>query len=850
MFKYTHPWQALCQTIDQRSKKQVNLEIPIEVSVVNEVKSQPSVTVSKDLADGNLTNFDPQPVGIPERTPVQSKDSEQDRTPSKDTWEISTAGSRDRLEEQSDNELVLKEVGEKESVFLKGPQLFAQSENSLEEDTPDLMEKTGGNVFATSNGSLVNSDYSYQSHENGTHLLPHNQNAPTLINSGSPVSVTPTSGIDGGNDVTIHATKVSVIQHTDVDDHDTPTHGEPFFSKTQHDEDWTHSTKLATIKREANFDLRTYHVEKKPTRLFSDVEEEKYKAVVIQGTVDDEMLTKERREVIRNQAMKKNATIAEKWASAEQLNMEEKPSLADSMQKQDEMKIPSTETNASPFSPSTAHSEGINTEQINFTAARQQFLEMEKSQPEVPMSPRPSTQTSRILNQSSTLSASMHSLHYKVDTSPGVAVQAVRVECLPDEEKEFLEKPFPKSNGTFIAEKATVENGDGGIFGKNQQTLPVCSSIEDLDSGLGEMPNDCSYGYTSDSGASTEIPNTGTNNSCAALESPELKRVSETPIQREIRLAVEREESLRKERGIKKSGSSEEMVEIRAKPLLSQLPPTSPFSKSKDKNRMVFFVQREIEMDSKREEKLKEEGKVQGLYDRGTPEEVEKRKKVFEQQIDHVPVVPQQSRHPKATSSASQHSVAVHSLPVEDSTIQGDSTEYKVILREYPDYQLNSKSNSKTNSSKMDPASHSTVTSLAENWPTLSEEPYILRPLKSQTTFLIEKEIEEEQRREEELRAQRQRWQPVGNLDSTSTPDSLNSTVNLMSPGQPTIAGTSNGDRTKGLTETIPKQERQKGKPWERKDDTSVLESTRVTRRQSTLAQRWEAGIFHNHLEE
>ncbi|XP_048470037.1 A-kinase anchor protein 2-like isoform X2 [Rhincodon typus] len=711
------------------------------------------------------------------------------------------------------------------------------------------MEKTEGNVFATSNGSLVNSDYSYQSLENGTHLLSHNPNATTLINSGSPVSVTPTSGIDGSNDVIIHATKVSVIQHTDVDNHDTPAHGDPFFSKTQHDEDWTHSTKLATIKREANFDLRTYHVEKKPTRLFSD-EEEKYQAVVIKGTVDDEMLTEERREIIRNQAMKKNATIAEKWASAEQLNMEEKPSLADSMQKQDEMKILSTETNASPFLSSTAHSEGINTEQINFTAARQQFLEMEKSQPEVPMSPRPSAQTSRILNQSSTLSESMHPLRYKVDTSPGVTLQAVRVECLPDEENEFLEKPFPKSNGTFIAEKATVENGDGGMFGKSQQTLPVCSSIEDLDSGLGEMPNDCSYGYTSDSGASTEILNTGTDNSGAALESPEVKRVSETPIQKEIRLAMEREDSLRKERGIKKSGSSEEMVEIRTKPLLSQLPPTSLFSKSKDKNWMVFFVQREIEMDSKREEKLKEEGKVQGLYDKGMPEEVEKRKKVFEQQIDDVPVVPQQGQHPKITSSASQDSVAVHSLPVEGSTIQGDSTEYKVILREYPDYQLNSKSNSKTNSSKIDPASHSTVARLVENWPTLSEEPYILRPLKSQTTFLIEKEIEEEQHREKELQAQRQRWQPVGNLDSTSTPDSLNSTVNLMSPGQPTIAGTSNGDQTKGLTETIPKQERQKGKPWERKDDTSVLESTRVTRRQSALAQRWEAGIFHNHLEE
>ncbi|XP_060702333.1 mitotic interactor and substrate of PLK1-like isoform X1 [Hemiscyllium ocellatum] len=854
MLKYTPPWQALCQARDQQSKKQVNLETPIEVSVVNEVRSQPSVSLPKDLALRNLTNLDPQPVGIPEGELVQSQDSEQDRDLSKDTREISNTGSRNRLQQQVDNELVLKEGGDKESDSLNHPQWFTQNKDSLEEQPSDPMEKTEGNVFATNNGSLLNFDYSCQSPENGTHLLSHNPNTITLITSGSSVSDTPASRIDDSNDVIIHATKVSVIQHPDVDDHDSPAHHDPFSSKTQQDEDWIHSTKVATIKSEANFDLRTYHVEKKPTKLFPNDEGEKYRAVVIKGTADDEALMKERKQIIRNQAMKKNATIAEKWGSAEQLNMEEKPSLADSGQKHDKVEIPSTETNASPFSFSTTHSEGINTEQINFTAARQQFLEMEKSQPEIPLSPRPSP---RILNQSSRPSESMYAPHYKADTSPGVTLKAIRVECFPDEEREHPEKPFPKSNGTFIATKATVENGDG----ESQHSLPVYSSLDDLDSGLGEMSNDCSYGYTSDGGASTEILNTGTDNSGAALESPELKHASETPIQREIRLAMEREDSLRKERGIKKSSNSEEMVEIRTKPLLSQLPPASPFSKSKDKNRMVFFVQRDIEMESKREEKLREEGKVQGLYDKGTPEEVEKRKKVFEQQVDDVPVVPQQGLHSKVTTPAPQDPGAVHSLPVEDSTIKVDPTEYKVILREYPDYQLNSKSSPKTYSSKLDSPSHSTR--LVENWTTPSEEPYILRPLKSQTTFLIEREIEEEQRREEELRAQRQRQQPALNLDSTARPDRLNSTDNLMSPGQPSIAGTSDGDHTKDFTETIQKHERQKGKPWEKKDDTSyagieasddvnieVLESTRVTRRQSALAQRWEAGIFHNHLEE
>ncbi|XP_041061420.1 A-kinase anchor protein 2-like [Carcharodon carcharias] len=836
------------------------LGIPVEVPAVNEVESQLSATTSRDPVYGSLLNSNTQLERIPEGKLVQNEDLEQDRVPCKDTRETPT-GFSDWLEEQTDDEFGLKEGGEKESVFPKDPQTLILTEGSLGENPSVPMEGTEGNDFSTKNGPFVELDCSYSTLENGTHLLCLNSNPITLVDSGSSVSVTPTSEIDCSNDVIIHARKVSVIQHPDTDDQDTSVNDRRrgrISSETEHEEACARSTKLATIKREANFDLRTYHVEKKPTKLFSD-DEGKYQTVIVKGTADDEMLAKERRAIIRNQAMKKNATIAERWGSVEQLDMEEKLSL-DSMQKEDETCMSSIEANSSSFPKESfiTHPEGINTEQINFTAARQQFLEMEKSQQVVPGSPRLSVEPLRISNNSPSLSESSKPLPCKgtgvLGTNPVVTLEAVRVDYIPDEEKGNTDEHSTKSNSIFAAENvATVENRDG----ETRQNLPVYSSIDDLDSGLGEMVNDYSYGYTSDGGASNEMLNIGTGNS-GAFESSDQKLMLETPIEKEIRLAMEREESLRKERGIRKLGSSEEMVQIKTKPMLSQIPPTSPFSKSKDKNRMVFFVQREIEMDSKREEKLRQEGKVKGLYDKGTAEEVEKRKKVFEQQIDDVPVVPQQCWHPKAASFASPESLDMSNIPEESNTIQVNATECKVILQESPEYQLYSKS-----SSKLDPTTCSTVMRLAESQATREEEPYILRPLKCQTTFLIEREIEEEQRREEELRAWRLKQQPARNLSSTSasTPESPNSTLNLAFPGQPSRAGASDGDQAKSFPEMIPSQERRK--PWEKKEDSSyagieasddinmeVLESTRVTRRKSAMAQRWEAGMFNNHLDE
>uniref|UniRef100_UPI00398EB34A mitotic interactor and substrate of PLK1-like isoform X2 n=1 Tax=Pristiophorus japonicus TaxID=55135 RepID=UPI00398EB34A len=850
MFKYTHPWQALCQ-IDQSSKKPGTCGIAVKVTAVNEVESEQVAAASKDPVHRGLPDSKTPLVAIPEGRLEQSKDSEQDRAHSPDTRHIHTE-SKDRLEEQINNELALKEGAEKESVFSQDPQAPIETEDSLGEEPPVPMERT------ERNGSLLNLDASYPSLENGTHSFSRNSNTITLSHSGPSISLTPTSGIDCGDDVIIHAKKVAVIQSQDIGDQDSSVNGGPrgaFYSKTELGEGLTPAVvrdeKLTTIMKEANFDLRTYHAEKKPTKLFSDNEEGKYQTVIIKGTADDEMLERERIAIIRNQALKKSSTIAEQWGSTERLDLEERPSLADSTQKQDETWSWMSNSSSYPNETSMAHPEGINTEQINFTAARQQFLEMEKARQEIPMSPRLSAQPYRAFSRSSIHSTSTQPLSYKdFSARPAGTVKAVGVGYFPEGQKDEHSTKSLMSNSVFTAEKiATLENGDDEKFGYTRRSLPVCSSIDDLDSGLGEMANDYGYGYTSDGGASNEMLNVATDNSCV-FEFSEQMPVPETPIEKEIRFAMEREESLRKERGIRKSVSSEEMVQIKTKPLLSHLPPTSPFLKSKDKNRMVFFAQREIERDSKREETLRQEGKVKGLYDKGMPQEVEERKKVFEQQIDDVPVMPQQGCRPKLASSASLESLDMCSVSEESNIVHVDSAPCKVILQESPDYQLLSASTHRTSSSKPDPATHRATTRLSESLTTPNEEPYTLRPWKHLTTFLIEREIEEEQRREEELRARRLKQQPAGSLSlaRASTPESPNPAVNVVFPGQHSRAGASDSERRRGLPEAIPSQNGQKYAGIEASDDvnTEVLESTRVTRRKSAMALRWEAGLFNN----
>ncbi|KAM8972513.1 uncharacterized protein MISP3 [Pelodytes ibericus] len=101
----------------------------------------------------------------------------------------------------------------------------------------------------------------------------------------------------------------------------------------------------------------------------------------------------------------------------------------------------------------------------------------------------------------------------------------------------------------------------------------------------------------------------------------------ETPIEREIRLTMEREQDLRQERGISLPVGQQELVEVRRKSVKGEPGPPA----GKERQLAGAQMQREIQLDTRREQDLVQLGKVIGGYDRGAQQqELQERKMMFE----------------------------------------------------------------------------------------------------------------------------------------------------------------------------------------------------------------------------
>ncbi|KFP81918.1 Mitotic interactor and substrate of PLK1, partial [Apaloderma vittatum] len=374
---------------------------------------------------------------------------------------------------------------------------------------------------------------------------------------------------------------------------------------------WTPSpdreSKLEVVRSGSLYDLRAYRGETKPSKLYDEDEPEQDRVPPPHISPEKAReLADERREVIRSQVMRKSSTMAESFAVC--------------------FDKPSSGRTATPVDP-----ESVDTEQINFSAARQQFLMLEKNSPgsffspgQQAMSPKPESAT-KVSRQEW--------------RSPERATKAARGHGNASEPSqggtdETVYQVYSVSYKMPVKE-AVYAPGRSYPTGKTS-SLTKASSREDLDSGLGEMYNEAHAGYTSNSSTSSEIVN-GLGDLRAGSDSlaKETKISKETPIEREIRMAMEREENLWKERGIQRldSGSDgSELVEIQTKPVLSLHSSPGPGRKGKDKGRASLYVQREIEQETKREEDLKRQGRLLGTYDRGTHQELDERRRVFEQE--------------------------------------------------------------------------------------------------------------------------------------------------------------------------------------------------------------------------
>uniref|UniRef100_A0A673CVZ3 Uncharacterized protein n=1 Tax=Sphaeramia orbicularis TaxID=375764 RepID=A0A673CVZ3_9TELE len=108
--------------------------------------------------------------------------------------------------------------------------------------------------------------------------------------------------------------------------------------------------------------------------------------------------------------------------------------------------------------------------------------------------------------------------------------------------------------------------------------------------------------------------------------------LKETPIEREIRRAIEREHSLRRSRGLPNRPTSPEYVEIplRKAVLCQSSTAKSERSQGKDREYAGKKMQHEIHEEVRREDDLVKLGKVPGFYDKGTVRLLKERKQLFE----------------------------------------------------------------------------------------------------------------------------------------------------------------------------------------------------------------------------
>ncbi|XP_035509275.1 mitotic interactor and substrate of PLK1-like [Morone saxatilis] len=623
-------------------------------------------------------------------------------------------------------------------------------------------------------------------------------------------------------------------------------------------------TQLATLKEDKGFKLQTYTSSRKPESLFSESNgDRQYKVDLSDGikVVQKEEEKELRKEIIRSQAPKKNPTFKDQLSALENLDLSRSTNkLIDGF---------SVSFSPSSFRPElhrTADPGTIDKEQINFSAARKQFLKMEQEQLTALLNPLRSSKTH--MNAS---------LQPDLDASSSSQVETYRME-MSEDTTQFKPSEDPESKMTVC---------------RTEESLSRQSSVfDDLDSGLEELSVEVGGGYTSDEGVFND--NSRQNN----------RSDYETPIEREIRLVQEREENLRRSRGLKHSVSRAEMVEIKTKRLQSPLALTSV--KAKEKSRVSFIIQRELQKENQR----KEEPQQQGQYSLDPPQEIEHIQKEFDQQdgdkrteerpqsgeVFPSPCCPH--RHPEETELyISRISSAPSSFSVRDSDFTRGLHQDRIT------------SSSSSSLSSPTPLPDTTL-NMPRSW-RKNLESTGLQSSGQRAPDFIEKEIEEVLKREQELRELResrdetdrqlfspaplveqatkmavsQFYPPVSTdkLISVSSPRPFvrlpsislitaqpwtSSTPRPSSPSRPISSSSSPvvvrpvPPPLRGLTETLLQdfEERRVQLKLEESsyagiqpvDDVNneVVESTRVIRHKNQRALRWEAGVFANQEEQ
>lgn len=324
------------------------------------------------------------------------------------------------------------------------------------------------------------------------------------------------------------------------------------------------------VKKEARFELRPFHEEKKPSKLFDTPTEKEVRVKKVRPTEEIAELERERLELIRGQAVKKNPGIAAKWWNPPQektLEEELEPEQLESLRKYEERKQRRPETNrvtqASPkqtttfIQPEIGNKEDVVTEEIDFSAARKQFLQMEHAKQPVTSkrnvapqlySAKPFFKTPEVTHVErlySSVTVSSHEGNPSCDESQVTTVKAETIYCCsgesvtPPKDKlahnELQEDDFTCARAVMTI----VKDEDSDLC---QRSLNSSYHTEEIDSGLDDLSlrsqdttvletlsNDFSMDNISDSGASNETMSVYLENSLGEYSIPSTPMVT-TPI--------------------------------------------------------------------------------------------------------------------------------------------------------------------------------------------------------------------------------------------------------------------------------------------------------------------------------
>ncbi|XP_067839709.1 A-kinase anchor protein 2 isoform X2 [Heptranchias perlo] len=722
-------------------------------------------------------------------------------------------------------------------------------------------------------------------------------------------------------------------------------------------------TATTTLKKEAKFELRAYHEDKKPSKLFVDDDKnEAYKIKKTRASEEIAELERARLEVIKSQVVKKNPSIAEKWKPPQEKSIEDQldPDKLESHKKYAERKQKKQDGGLSPVSPKQkAHvfvtpepvninREDVVTEQIDFSAARKQFLKMENTsepstqhsqkrpvitkgvsvRPVIKMSEAPKKEKNAALVTVTELTEEQgQAVH--IGASEVSVVKVCKVSFVPDEGQDPEIQGTPPSPQTVLQKEVSgigqpprvspdqltsdsvkhemdskvyvddegftrvravltvlKEDDDNDISDHYFKCVSLPSTTEELDSGLDELSlrsqdttvmetlsNDFSIDNVSDSGASNETMNVSLDYSLGGSQEFSQPQTPQalTPGDRE------RGESSYKREGILTSLSDDELYN-QTYSLLSD-------TEQELQYHAEMVVQNAIQLALAQENRTptwtgaeSQTASQQQTALGVDPAPLSKSWTVVSEPSQTPPPAQEHKPHlPKSSAADEAEHRKEDYLQFPAAARQCGTTEV-VSTVSHPSLYRPEFSPFSDNANYLEPTDYSKgnvfVSHSQEPEVIAQSGPFKLRSRKQKTLSMIEQEIRAAQEREEELRRQREVLRTVQsptkiNQPLRPTPASSSRTapgkIEKSSPVSPTTEGpvpspqpehtpaeqeASGQSRSRGLMETLLEDyEIQKVKRRERRDESNVLEATRVTRRKSAMALRWEAGIYANHEE-